>query len=91
MKAARWLVHALHLDTPLGWALLVCGACAWFSHGCGATAETRARYSVEGARCVADIQEIVQREGTTEAEDLEDLEELREDCRDELARIEGAQ
>jgi hypothetical protein len=54
---ARRLFRTLHLDEPLAWALLVLGACALLSQGCGAsairinaTASTVAAAALEPAR-----------------------------------------
>lgn len=66
---------------------------AWLAlDGCGgASAETRARYSLEAARCVANERSIVDREGTTEAQDRADMTAERARCDAALAEIEAAQ
>lgn len=61
--------------------LLACG---------GASFATRTAYGVEATRCAANERAIVDRVGTTEAQDREALRAERERCDDALHAIEGA-
>ena len=58
--------------------------------GCGASAELRARYATEVARCTANERAIVDRQGTTLEQDRADLEVERARCDAALAAIGGA-
>ena len=58
--------------------------------GCGASAELRARYATEVARCTANERAIVDRQGTTYEQDRADLEVERARCDAALAAIGGA-
>ena len=57
--------------------------------GCGASAELRARYSTEVARCIANERAIVDRPGTSFDEDQRDLLVERSRCDAALAAIGG--
>ncbi len=57
---------------------------------CGASAELRARYATEVARCTANERAIVDRPGTSFEEDQRDLLEERNRCDAALASIGGA-
>ncbi len=57
---------------------------------CGASAELRARYATEVARCTANERAIVEREGTSYEDDREALEVERARCDAALAAIGGA-
>lgn len=61
---------------------------SWLS-GCGASAELRAAYALEQARCIANEQEIIDRAGSTYEEDVADLAEERLRCDAALDAIEG--
>ena len=69
---------------------LVAAAIALVScmEGCGASAELRAAYALEQARCIANERQIVERDGTTYMEDVEDLELERARCNAALRLIE---
>jgi hypothetical protein len=67
----------------------VLAAVAWLASGCGASAQVRAAYAVEQAQCVANERAIVDRPGTTEAEDRADLAAERARCDETLRSIEG--
>lgn len=58
--------------------------------GCGASAELRARYATEVARCMSNERAIVDRQGTTLEQDRADLEVERARCDAALAAIGGA-
>ena len=58
--------------------------------GCGASAELRARYATEVARCTANERAIVDRQETTYEQDRADLEVERARCDAALAAIGGA-
>jgi len=58
--------------------------------GCGASAELRARYATEVARCTANERAIVDRPGTSFDEDQRDLLAERARCDAALAAIGGA-
>lgn len=58
--------------------------------GCGASAELRARYATEVARCTANERAIVDRVGTSFEEDQRDLLAERARCDAALAAIGGA-
>lgn len=58
--------------------------------GCGASAELRARYATEVARCTANERAIVDRVGTSFEEDQRDLLTERARCDAALAAIGGA-
>lgn len=63
---------------------------ALFAASCGgASAATRTAYGVEAARCVANERAIVDRQGTTEAQDRADLRAERTRCDAALAAIEN--
>lgn len=66
----------------IGCALLL-GACG------GASAEVRAAYSVEVARCIANERAIVDRQGTTREQDQSDLAAERARCDAALQAIEA--
>ena len=57
--------------------------------GCGASAELRARYATEVARCTANERAIVDRQGTSFEEDQRDLLLERNRCDAALAAIGG--
>jgi len=57
--------------------------------GCVASAELRARYATEVARCTANERAIVDRQGTSFEEDQRDLLLERNRCDAALAAIEG--
>ena len=56
---------------------------------CGASAQTRTAYGVEEARCIANERAIVDRHGTTLAQDQADLATERARCDAALHAIEG--
>lgn len=58
--------------------------------GCGASAELRARYATEVARCTANERAIVDRVGTSFEEDQRDLLAERARCDAALAAIGGS-
>jgi hypothetical protein len=58
--------------------------------GCGASAELRTRYATEVARCIANERAIVDRQGTSYEQDLEDLDAERARCNAALESIGGA-
>jgi hypothetical protein len=64
--------------------------CALCLVSCGASAELRARYAAETARCVANERAIVDRGGSTYERDAEDLRIERARCDAALAAIGGA-
>lgn len=57
--------------------------------GCGASAELRTRYATEVARCIANERAIVDRQGTSYEQDLEDLDAERARCNAALEQIGG--
>lgn len=69
--------------TLLGMALAIV-ACS------GATAHTRSAYAVEVTRCIEAERRIVDRPGTTEAQDRADLRAERERCDSRLRELETA-
>lgn len=58
--------------------------------GCGATAATRSRYSIEVSRCLANERDVIEREGTSEQQDRADFAAERARCDAALAEIEGS-
>ncbi len=64
--------------------------CALCIASCGASAELRARYAAEAARCVANERAIIDRSGSTYERDSEDLRIERARCDAALAAIGGA-
>jgi hypothetical protein len=74
---------------PLGIVLWLCGLATALSC-CGASPEVRQSYAVEVARCIAAERAIVDRQGTTEAEDVAALAVVRAERDATLQTIGGA-
>lgn len=77
-------------DVPPALAVLLAAGLAAHATGCGASPETRAAYAAETERCIANERAIVDRTGTTEAQDREDLATERARCDAARAAIGGA-
>jgi hypothetical protein len=80
---------AYHLELWILTAIAV--ALFYMLHGCGASTQTRVAYATEQARCIANERAIVDRAGSTAAEDRADLEAERARCDEALRAIEGGQ
>lgn len=66
-------------------------ASAWLTACGGTTGATRTAYSVEVAHCIAAERAIIDRTGTTEAQDRADMAAERARCDARLSQISGGQ
>lgn len=92
MRALKYIKEQISADIWLT-VILVASILVAFEHsfGCGgASGPTRVSYSLEVARCIAEERAIVDRVGTSAAEDHRDLVAARRRCDDALDAIEAA-
>lgn len=87
LEVVRGLSHSL-LFAAIA-ALILCALAAVLP-GCGASAATQGAYALEQARCIANEREIVDRQGSTLAEDQAALAAERARCDAALDAIEEA-